>query len=134
MWSCSFFFHYFEYLTIFKFWGIFLFLDSGGFVVKLLASKVICQHMFFFTLSYFLLTWAESSSELFLSPVVCPSVCPFVNFSYFRLHLDKYEIAKSTFSITTGPVITNVAQIFLGVGDWSLFKKRSLFQEEIIMK
>ena len=26
----------------------------GGFVVKLLAAKVIRQHMFFFTLSYFL--------------------------------------------------------------------------------
>ena len=39
--------------TIFKFW-IFLFLEGGRFVVKLVTAKVIRQHMFFFTLSYFL--------------------------------------------------------------------------------
>ena len=27
---------------------------GGGFVVKLVAAKVICQHMFFFTLTHFL--------------------------------------------------------------------------------
>ena len=45
-------------LTIFRFWWIFLFLEdwrlNGGFVVKHVAAKVIRQHMFFFTLSYFL--------------------------------------------------------------------------------
>ena len=41
-------------MTIFKFWWIFLFLEGGRFVVKLVTAKVIRQHMFFFTLSYFL--------------------------------------------------------------------------------
>ena len=34
--------------------GIFLLLEVGGFVFKLVAAKVIGQHMFFFILSYFL--------------------------------------------------------------------------------
>ena len=46
-------FNYIENLTIFKFWLFFHFLKGGGFDVKLLAAKVIRQHMFFFTLSFF---------------------------------------------------------------------------------
>ena len=40
-----------ENLIKFKFCWIFLFLErGGGFVVKLVAAKVTCQHMFFFTM------------------------------------------------------------------------------------
>ena len=46
-------FNYRENMTIFKFWWIFLFLEGGRFVVKLVTAKVIRQHVFFFTLSYF---------------------------------------------------------------------------------
>ena len=42
---------YIENLTIFQFGRIFLFLEGGGdgCLVKLVAAKVIRQHMFFFT-------------------------------------------------------------------------------------
>ena len=39
-------------MKILKFWWIFHFLEGGGFVVKLVAAKVICQHMIFSTLSF----------------------------------------------------------------------------------
>ena len=41
-------------LTIFKFCWIFLFLEGGGFVAKLVAVKVIRQHMFFLYINLFL--------------------------------------------------------------------------------
>ena len=37
-----------------SFWEFFSSWKGGGFVVKLVAAKVIRQHMFFFTLTYFL--------------------------------------------------------------------------------
>ena len=47
-------FNYNETLIIFKFWWIFSSWKGGGFVDELVAAKVISQHMFFFTFSYFL--------------------------------------------------------------------------------
>ena len=40
-------------LIMFTVWLIFLFVEGGGFVVQLVAAQTIRQHMFFFTLSYF---------------------------------------------------------------------------------
>ena len=47
-------FNYNENETILKFLWFSLFLEGGGFVVKLVAAKVTRQHMIFFTASYFL--------------------------------------------------------------------------------
>ena len=41
-------------LIIMQIWWIFLLLEVGGFDFRLVAAKVIGQHMFFFILSYFL--------------------------------------------------------------------------------
>lgn len=42
-----------ENLTIFKIWWIFHLLEGGLICFKLGAAKVICQHIFFYKLSYF---------------------------------------------------------------------------------
>ena len=42
-------FNYIENLTISKFWLIFLLVEGGEFVVKLIEAKVIHQHMFILT-------------------------------------------------------------------------------------
>ena len=53
-------FEYPKTLITMKMWqplgfgDFFPFLEEGGFVVKLVAAEVISEHMFFFTLSYFL--------------------------------------------------------------------------------
>ena len=41
--------NYIDNLTIASFGHEFFFVEGGGFVVQLVAAKVIPQHMFFFT-------------------------------------------------------------------------------------
>ena len=56
--------NYVEYLTIFKFERIFLFLEGDGCLVKLVTAKVIRQHVFSFTLSYSLLIIFEMKIKI----------------------------------------------------------------------
>ena len=79
------------------------------------------QNNFGWMMTYFKLTWAESSSELFWSPVVRrlfvrPSVRQSVNFSHFHLLLQNHWVNFNQ----------SWHKASLGKGDLSLFKWRAL--------
>ena len=54
-------------LIIMQIWWTFLLLEVGGFVFRLVAAKVIGQHMFFFILSYFFFQKLDSVMCIFLN-------------------------------------------------------------------
>ena len=72
--------------TIFKIWSIFLFVERCVLVIKLVAAKVICQYMFFFTLStkhqHFNEVWDSSFHYAFVRVIHFISDNMFLRFSF----------------------------------------------------